>query len=59
MREGVEKVDFLGWNKSIVIMPHALTSVYRVLLSMLRKVIEVLVQLVSSVANQPDHLISF
>ena len=41
------------------IIPHALPSSYRVLLSMLMKVIESLVNSFSSVVNHPDHLIQF
>ena len=43
----------------IEIIPRAFPSVYRVMLSMLRKVVEAFVQLVSSVVNHPDHLLPF
>ena len=43
----------------IEIFPHSLTSVYRILLSMLRKIIEVFVQLVSSAVNHSYHMPPF
>ena len=43
----------------ISIMPHPLPSVYRILSSTLRKVIELFMQLVSSAINHPDHLLPF
>ena len=41
------------------IMPHAFPSVNRVLLSMLRKVIEACVKIFSSVVNHPYHMLLF
>ena len=43
----------------IEIMPHTLPSVYKLLLSMFRKLIEAFVQLVSSVVNHIDHMLPF
>ena len=52
----IAKVTF---NYRYINMPHALTSVYRILFSTLRKVIEAFMQLVSSEINHPYHLLPF
>ena len=43
----------------IAIIPHILPSVYSIMVSMLRKMIETFVKLVSSAVNHPDNLLPF
>ena len=44
--------------KRIEIVPHVLTSVCRIMVSMLITVIEAFINILSSVVNHPDHLIA-